>query len=53
MDVSNHQKGSSYFVSGSEKDTSFVVSTNKRLYISNIGTRRDYNRAISKINGKF
>lgn len=29
-----------YFVSGSEKDISFVVSTNKRLYISNFGTPR-------------
>ena len=34
-------KGSSYFVSGNEKDISFVVSTNKRLYISNFGTRGD------------
>jgi hypothetical protein len=32
------RKGTSYFVSGSEKGISFVVSTSKRLYIFNIGT---------------
>ena len=42
-------KGPSYFVSGGEKGISFVVSMSKRLYISNIGTRRDYSGAISKI----
>ena len=42
------RKGSSYFVSGSEKGISFVVSTSKRLYISNFSTCRDYSRAISQ-----
>ena len=46
------RKGSSYFVSGSEKGISFVVSTSKRLYISNFGTCRNYSGTISKINGK-
>ena len=31
------RKGTSYFVSGSEKDISFVASMNKRLYILGIG----------------
>ena len=42
------QKGLSYFVSGSEKGISFVVSTTKRLYISNFGTCRDCGEPTTK-----
>ena len=38
----------SYFVSGSEKGISFVVSTSKRLYISNFTTCGDNSVAAKR-----
>ena len=42
------RKGLSYFVSGGEKGISFVVSTSKRLYISNFGTCRNCSMSTTK-----